>query len=444
MPQITRSWKHAATDHLPLWLLKKSARGRIQAASPYVTSDRLFRKMGAKGAELFIDFRAKHFAAGASDLEVLEGLVARGVEVFHVESLHAKVVLVGSKHFSVGSQNLTFGGLNNLEASFVSGSDTPSGEVVRFFTILREKALRIDHQDILEMRTRVEVLLKEFQKLAADAEEIDDAVAEARREREQAAEEARLSASAELRRRAAAIRKSLTNANQLFENVDSSRRIKAKVRELTNTRGYRRWFSKSTKSLVPLDRSKYFYDLLWDSGELPKVLSRYVMINLDTGRLAYFRLAGGRISFFENSLIPGERFELRGRRYRVHINFEWNEELLRSRNLVARLVSEDHSWGEIGAAEFVFSGRKLALLGHSPAEPSDSKLGTLSQRTAKGILRSRELKAYICEQLTENFKYKKNLTGKNAARYLDSTEPFIYEISTVAFNGATIFSIRKC
>ena len=66
--------------------------------------------------------------------------------------LHAKVILIDSKWFSVGSQNLTRRGRSkNLEASFVSGQDASSADAAAFFKRIHGHARRITLTEIVAM-----------------------------------------------------------------------------------------------------------------------------------------------------------------------------------------------------------------------------------------------------------------------------------------------------
>lgn len=160
--------QHSAAEHLPKRLRDATgSASTIYAASPYVTCQRLFRDYpDGADARVYLDFSAIHFISGASSLKVLKKLCDSGVKLYSVPHLHAKVVLIDQKHFSVGSQNLTVRGRRtNLEASFIAGSTTPPQEVMDFFTKLHTQATPIDAADLDQMQTLVAPWIRKFRGL---------------------------------------------------------------------------------------------------------------------------------------------------------------------------------------------------------------------------------------------------------------------------------------
>jgi hypothetical protein len=82
--------------------------------SPYVTgscADRVLLVAGGGDVELYTVFTAEDFACGASSLRCLQRLIEGGVKVYHLPDLHAKMLLVPGQVVTIGSQNLTNGGL---------------------------------------------------------------------------------------------------------------------------------------------------------------------------------------------------------------------------------------------------------------------------------------------------------------------------------------------
>src|SRR4051812_13245945 len=91
----------------------------VIAVSPFITSTGFTAALEEKGAacELYTVISAENYASGASQLSCLERLVAAKVRVYHLEDLHAKLLLVPGKLVTVGSQNMTDKGARNLEAT---------------------------------------------------------------------------------------------------------------------------------------------------------------------------------------------------------------------------------------------------------------------------------------------------------------------------------------
>ena len=90
--------------------------------SPYLTSNTanlVLQNADARFTRVYTVFSFQNFASGGSSIKTLRQLQNKGLQLFHLERLHAKVLIVDKKFASVGSQNLTFGGTRNKEASVV-------------------------------------------------------------------------------------------------------------------------------------------------------------------------------------------------------------------------------------------------------------------------------------------------------------------------------------
>lgn len=442
----SRRPQHAAKEHLPDWLVKLATSDvNVQATSPYVTRGRLFKLSDPGNAQLYTDFSALNFASGASSLPVLKKLLNAGVEVFHVDALHAKVVLIDSKSFSIGSQNLTFKGRRNREASFVAGDDTPPDEVIGFFADLKRVAVIVSLEDILEMETQIKPLMTQFKVLKKAADEIDADVKTARQLREQKRreDEARRKALAEAQRLGEqAMRRAIVNAGNLFSKNSTSSRIIARVRRLENTSGDLWRPTTFTQSLVP-ENDENFLALFSAAGTVPKRLYRYLMINLNNGKLAYARLAKSRITYFASGLRPNEIFKFRTESFKVSIKFERDLKLLKSRNIVVDLEAEARGLGTVGSAEFAFSvgGLELQRVDVVPRYGFSTYEMTLA--TVEEALRSDDLEGFIRRWLTKPFKFERNHYGENAEQYFGAQATSQIEVRAIRFGEGVVFSAQQ-
>ena len=446
-PKSNRRARHAVKEHLPRWMLDLTAEAdEILAASPYVTEGRLFKKCDPKRAHLYTAFTALSFISGASSLRILKELLSKGVAIYNVDFLHAKVVMINGEHFSLGSQNLTVRGRRtNVEASFVGGGDTPPLEVIKFFEKIHKAARLITEQDIVEMENLIGLWIKKFKGIDQAAASIDVAVAEARRMREQERlrELARQKALAEARKQHQQdqMRRAITKASNLFDKSRNSRRIVATVKRLENVSSDG-WTSTSTKSLVPEGKGD-FVDLISTSGALPRRLSRYLMINLDNGKLAYARLARSRITYFASGLSPAEKFSFQSHTFKVRIQFERDLELLKARNVVVELVEDEIGQGVVGSVDFAFSIDGLEIHRVHVEFRYGSSATALTHHDVECALRSESLGKFVSLWLTKQFKYKANLYGENAAQYLGTEQSSRFEIKAICFEGKVILSNRE-
>src|SRR5262249_10680513 len=84
--------------------------------------------VGKKGAacRLYtVVFSAENFTSGGSEVSCLRKLFDAGVRIYHLgdrsghSRLHAKILLLPNELVTIGSQNMTAGGMSNLEATGV-------------------------------------------------------------------------------------------------------------------------------------------------------------------------------------------------------------------------------------------------------------------------------------------------------------------------------------
>lgn len=420
----------------------------ILAASPYVTDGRLFKKCDPKRASLYTAFCALNFISGASSLRVLKGLLSEGVEIYNVDFLHAKVVMINGEHFSLGSQNLTVRGRRtNIEASFVAGAETPTKEVKEWFARIHKNARPISAQEIAEMEKLIEPWIKNFKEIDKAAEAIDETVASARRAREDERRrraESRQKMLEEARKRShqSQMRQAVIRATDLFNTSPDAHRIIARIERVENTPADMWRNSTFTKSLVPENREN-FMELISSSGVVPVHLSRYLMINLDNGKLAYARLAGGRISYFASGLIPNVVFSFRSHSFNVEIRFERDHDLLKTRNVAVELVLKALGPDPVGSVDFAFSVDRLEFHGVHVVSRFGSSARLLTHHDVECALRSDELANFVRLWLTKQFKFTKNLNGENAAQFFRPEASSNFEIKAIRFEEKVILSARE-
>jgi len=105
-----------------LKLAKEAESGQeIFIFSPYITGN-LITKIckAASNNSVFVitSLKPDSYLGGSLDADILADLLTKGVKVFHLPKLHAKLMLVGS-NLTIGSQNFTNGGKSNQEASII-------------------------------------------------------------------------------------------------------------------------------------------------------------------------------------------------------------------------------------------------------------------------------------------------------------------------------------
>lgn len=411
----SRVSRHAVKDHLPEWMLGLVAEGaELLAASPYITDGRLFEECDPRRTHLYTAFHSLNFISRASSLRVLKQLLERGIRLHHVEGLHAKVVMVGGEHFSLGSQNLTVRGRQkNIEASMVSGTDTPAHDVHAFFARLHRNARPISAQDILEMEAHIAPWLEKFKEIDRGGKSVDESLTEARRQRE---------------------------AGKLSAAVSDRHRLAVHIKHFYNTRfDFNKKDPGPTRSLAP--KKGNFIRLVASLGFRPEPLFRYLLIDQDSGKLAYARLAGTRISYFGKDLLLDEDFIFRHQPFRVRIVFERDPVLLRRRNVVAELTAESAGTVPVGSADYAFSADRLEFQGSS-VPPWKAGPRLLVPQLVEDALRSQELAGFLTQWLAEPFQFEENIGGPDAIDFFGDDRSVSREITAIPFNGNAVLSVR--
>ncbi|MDB0065381.1 hypothetical protein N9E93_03840 [Oceanospirillaceae bacterium] len=89
--------------------------------SPFITGNLIVdisKVTSDKSLFVITSLSPSAYLGGSLDVDILTNLLSKGIPVFHLTNLHAKLMLVGS-NLTVGSQNFTEGGKHNVESSIV-------------------------------------------------------------------------------------------------------------------------------------------------------------------------------------------------------------------------------------------------------------------------------------------------------------------------------------
>jgi len=105
---------------------------------------------------------ARNSANGSLDLRLLEDLLERGALIRHLEGIHAKIFLVGSRVI-FGSSNLTAGGLRrNHEVVYEAAIPSQVAATQKLFEQYWDKAACVSEEGIRKCRDEAALLVKDF------------------------------------------------------------------------------------------------------------------------------------------------------------------------------------------------------------------------------------------------------------------------------------------
>lgn len=261
--KVAEAWRRAVLD----------AENGLIVFSPFITSDTAEEVLAAATrVEIHTRFDVKSFASGASSLATLKALSDAGHQIFHVDNLHAKIVLSKGKFVSVGSQNLTKGGTKNREITALFPGPDACREVEDLVAPWLAKRTLVKPEMIDELETLIGPAVQSF----ADANKKIQA--------------AQRQFDASMQRRERNTRR-LAVLHDAIQVRGASAEILARVADVRGTH-----VSRSLKPLLSKDDNFTAWRI---NGSIRRIepFFRCLCINEETGHVGWARVVGKRISY---------------------------------------------------------------------------------------------------------------------------------------------------
>jgi PLD-like domain len=282
----------------------RRAPNEVIITSPYLTSGTAEAVIGAANPGTCIiltTFRAETFANKASSLSTMRKLIFRGFQLRYLEDLHAKIVATSGTFF-IGSQNLTFAGTQNKEATAIIGADVASTGVADCLSAWVKASLPITKEMIDEMEKFIKPLAEQFTQLSKTASTIDEHIrsAEERRERVRIQLQARQEQLEQQRKRMELLHRVREAHSPLQSRVreapaDWQEPLRLQEIDTINTSIFSRF------TLMARPNADLTY------GWLTK-RERYLLIAPEIGKLGWPALNKTRLTKFGTGLTPSESF----------------------------------------------------------------------------------------------------------------------------------------
>ncbi|SLK12190.1 phospholipase D-like domain-containing protein [Arthrobacter sp. P2b] len=372
----------------------------VKIFSPFITSSTahsVTRQLRDGSLEVHTDFRAELFANGASSLTTLSKLMDEGHALFHVDQLHAKVIIVSRQFASVGSQNLTNGGTRNKEASVVFTEASVVSDIEKFIQPWLEQRSPITPEMVADMKALLPEIAENYRKAQTAAAEADKRVAELHALRE---------AKERFERQQEEVRRLELLRSALHRAPTSNSVAFGKVRDVTNTYSIR-----PTTSLV-VDRG---YDLTsWHiNGSNIKLneRTRYLCINEDNGKIGWARVVRTRITFIAPKLVLGT-VQINGRHCKLHLEADWSRRpwLGRRAKVEIRTLTDQ----KICTVSIGFSTQGIAVLKISAASKVAKSRDAVNQWMEWVNDNNAIFAESVLRHFTSPFLYKGRLYGNKA------------------------------
>jgi hypothetical protein len=313
-----------------------------------------------EGCRLYTQFRAESFASGASSLDAIRLLLERGVAVYELPRLHAKMLIVPGCFASVGSQNLTIKGRSNQEATVALTDPTEIEDLLRKAEGWTQEAVPVTLERVGKMEERIGELRGMYQ---------------------------------ELTRKAAAI-------DREAEPVASRSTVVGRV-------------GPGKTSLLIKGEG-----LLTEWGEVSLQRSFRHLVLLEEGKLGWARLFGRRISFISQGVAYKDTVVVGGEPVKVTLLAEWDPEGLLRRTLVAEVRSAElpEEAPPIARIDCWFGVDGLELLGVRDASPEVERWVGESKEELHDLLLARLLDPFKFEHNLAGVRAK-DFFGSEGTRY---------------------------
>jgi len=378
------------------WLdLARGASSPILMLSPYLTGPLAKQILSTSArSRIYTQFDAELFASRASSLPVLQQLLEAGHELFHLDALHAKVVIEPKKFATVGSQNVTSKGQKNLELSGYY-SDTESVAVVHsLIEPWLEKAVPITME-----------MIKEMEALLPPLEEIYDAF-----------QIACMAAQTKINRSAARGRRRAKR-----EEVERAQaELKSEIKRALEAAPISKEWDHGTVDFRATGQTSLFSAsrnlLTWTVAESPETLrrlSRYLCIT-DTGEIGWARVAQTRISMIGRGIdFTGQVIaECPTWKIEVDSRSDYLDGLPKEANLIVTVKQYGRKLCVV-PMRFALSSYKSF-----PPRPVSQSSGTESAECHSARVWIREhrvsFERQVISRITRTFKYGSNLLGEDA------------------------------
>ncbi|HKO92829.1 MAG TPA: hypothetical protein VJU61_16855 [Polyangiaceae bacterium] len=399
----------------------------VRLVSPYVTWPSLMA-LAARAVppiKLYTTFRPDVFASGSSSLEALLQCVKAGHRIFHVDDLHAKLVLTNASA-SVGSQNLTARGQRTREVSVLFWEGRALRALRQQIQPWLVSAREIRQHEIEGLLRELPALQRAFRRyqreLGKSAARAEEAARREQSAQRQAVREERKRRRAEQARQAELDRQRQGQLQRWREQIDSSepasywvelqlrRRPRPTLERRSASASLTRWHMQDG-SVVELGRTQ-----------------RYLMVDYQTGQITWPAVFRSRLSLFGTGLISEDSLAFGD----VHARPEFHTEPERidpPGNVVFEL-------GRVGAGSGTASRRRkydgvalrlvarfdldgFELLSCLPV-PGSEQLWAVTEIQRQLQQNRQECEDRLRKLLLKPFKYKHNRIGRKAHQMLPS------------------------
>jgi hypothetical protein len=178
-----------SVDRLWRKMLRDST-STVLVFSPYLTSPTaisVLKNADPARCQVHTVISVDSFVTGASSIETLRQLLDQGFPLFHVDNLHAKIVLVAGSEATIGSQNVTAAGVSKREATVAIRDSQRVADLERMVGPWIETRRPVTKDELAEIAQQIEPIRRRYHAIKREVRDAEKVIArnrESRRESE--------------------------------------------------------------------------------------------------------------------------------------------------------------------------------------------------------------------------------------------------------------------
>lgn len=347
--------------------------------SPYITKSPFVDYLISCNVKhvIYTNFCLASFANGASDISTLEKLLLNGHDIYHIPSLHAKLVIIPQKYASIGSQNITRKGKENKEANISIFNEKNIDEIENLIKPWIEQRQAITTLMIEKASNEIQAYKKDIETTKNKLNKLTLKILEHIPENKFNSFENTLQKS------------TLSNAGLIAkikfidENHSKTRLVWTKKQPLTE-------WSVEGNNIQLIDKFRYLFII--------------------GNKVGWARVNKTQISFIGSEIDNLDTIKICNETYNVSVATHWSSDV--QSNLVIKLTgSSKHDKITLRTS---FSIDKLNINSYTISDKRNiEKISLFLEKNKNNIERE------INTKLIRPFKYEKNLYGKSADKFFD-------------------------
>lgn len=348
-----------------------------------------------------------------------------GHALFHVDQLHAKLIIVSGQFASVGSQNLTNGGTRNKEASVVLTEAGLVSDIEKSIQPWLKQRSRITPEMLADMKALLPQIAEIYRKAQTAADDADKRVAELHALRE---------AKERFERQQEEVRRLELLRSAIYRAPTSNSAVFGTVRDVTNTYSIHR----TTSLVVGRGGDLTSWRINGSSIKLNE-RTRYLCINEDNGKIGWARVVRTRITFIAPKLLLGTVL-INGRYCKLHLEADWSRRPVLGRR--AKVEIRTPTDKKICTVSIGFSTHGMAVLKISAASRAAGSRDEVNQWMEWVNDDSDRFAESVLTHFTSPFIYKGRLYGNKADAFFGPIgQQFILRVVTI--KGQPVIAARS-